>query len=490
MVKKGPEPVSSFPKDKIYLFYDLETSGLDPAFDQVLTFAGIRTDSRLREIDRTSLTIRLRKDVIPSPNAFVTHCLTMKDLADGQCEYQAARLLHSLFNTPDTVSVGYNSLGFDDEFLRFLFYRNLLEPYTHQYANGCFRADILPVAALYKRFCTPPAIQWPCLDNGRPTLKLEHIAKENQFITSGPAHDAMADVEALVALCRRFAQRSDMWAYALGFFDKQTDLKRVAAMAETCRIKDRFFRNALMVSSSFGPDAGYLAPVLHIGGAIPYANQQLWIRLDRPECGKIHPDTGQFNWFPVRKKPADQWLVLPALERFTDRLTDTARKTAGDVIAMFRENGSVFLDTIQVHRAYAYPEIPDLDPDAALYQDGFFTAQEKKDIARFHDAGPFDIADRNTLSRVLTPLKTPRVHALAARILSRNYQMPATKEFRDHLEKLANGNKITGFRGDEKFTHPEAIADLADPEFKPENLDMRQRNALQSIDAYLGQWTA
>jgi exodeoxyribonuclease-1 len=155
---------------------------------------------------------------------------------------------------------------------------------------------------------------------------------------------------------------------------------------------------------------------------------------------------------------------------------------------MFRENGSVFLDTIQVHRAYAYPEIPDLDPDAALYQDGFFTAAEKKDIARFHDAGPFDIADRNTLSRVLTTLKTPRVHTLAARILSRNYLMPATKEFRDHLEKLANGEKITGFRGDEKFTLPEAITDLADPEFKPENLDMRQHNALQSIDAYLGQW--
>jgi hypothetical protein len=50
-----------------------------------------------------------------------------------------------------------------------------------------------------------------------------------------------------------------------------------------CRISDQLYRNALMVSPVFGPDAGYMAPVLHIGGAVPYKNQQLWIRLDRPE---------------------------------------------------------------------------------------------------------------------------------------------------------------------------------------------------------------
>jgi exodeoxyribonuclease I len=74
-------------------------------------------------------------------------------LPAAQNEYQAARVLHTLFNTPDTLSLGYNSLGFDDEFLRFLFYRNLLDPYSHQYAANCSRADILPVAALFKIFC-------------------------------------------------------------------------------------------------------------------------------------------------------------------------------------------------------------------------------------------------------------------------------------------------------------------------------------------------
>lgn len=456
----------------------------------MLTFAGIRTDSRLREIDRTSLTIRLRKDIIPSPEAVITHCLTPEELSDGQSEYQAARQLHALFNTPDTISLGYNSLGFDDEFLRFLFYRNLLPPYTHQYADGCFRVDILPVTALFNRFCDPSVIRWPSLENGRPTLKLEHIARENRFVMSGPSHDAMADVESLLALCRQFAQKTDIWNYALGFFDKQTDLKRVEAMADTCRIQDQFFRNALMVSASFGPDAGYLAPVLHIGSAIPYANQQLWIRLDRPESGRIDPETRRFDWFPIRKKPADQWLLLPPLERFTSKLSDVARQTATDIVTRFQKNVSVFLETVQSHRAYTYPVIPNLDPDAALYQDGFFTAAEKKDIARFHDAGPFDSADKTTLSDVLAALRSPRIQVLGARILTRNWGLPATREFQNHLEKLAAGGNITGYRSEEKFTLPQAVASLNKITENQALLDIRQQHALTAIAKYLRGWAA
>ncbi len=454
----------------------------------MLTFAGIRTDSRLGEIDRTSLTIRLRNDVIPSPEAVITHCLTPEDLSGGLCEYQAALKLHDLFNTPGTVSLGYNSFGFDDEFLRFLFYRNLLDPYTHQYADGCSRADILPVTALFNRFCDPSVIRWPCRKDGTPTLKLEHIARENQFETSGPAHDAMSDVEALVLLCRRFASRADIWEYAMGFFDKPTDLKRFKGIAETCRIGDRFFRTALMVSSMFGSAAGYLAPVLHIGGAVPYANQQLWVRLDRSGCGDIHPETRLFDWFPIRKKPADAWLVLPPLERFTKKLSETARQTAATVLVRFREKQSLFLDTVQVHREFAYPWIPDLDPDASLYQEGFFTVAEKKDIARFHDAGPFENADTHKLSRLPATLQTPRVQTLAARILSRNYHVPASPEFQAHLKKLSNGEKIAGFRNEEKLSLPKAKNGLEKIASDKETLTDRQRRALESCGPFLRDW--
>ncbi|MBW1941023.1 MAG: hypothetical protein JRI28_06590, partial [Deltaproteobacteria bacterium] len=40
-----------------YLFYDLETTGLNKAFDQILQFAAIRTDMKLKETERCKIMV-------------------------------------------------------------------------------------------------------------------------------------------------------------------------------------------------------------------------------------------------------------------------------------------------------------------------------------------------------------------------------------------------------------------------------------------------
>ena len=104
---------------KTYLFYDIETTGLNKAFDQILQFAAIRTDRQLNEIERYTIRVKLRPDVIPSPGAIITNRLSLSDFALGLCEFEAIRQIHELLNQRQTISLGYNSLGFDDEFLRF-----------------------------------------------------------------------------------------------------------------------------------------------------------------------------------------------------------------------------------------------------------------------------------------------------------------------------------------------------------------------------------
>ena len=56
-----------------FLFYDIETTGLSRAYDQILEFAAIRTDAGLNEIERFSASLRLRQDVIPSPAAILVN---------------------------------------------------------------------------------------------------------------------------------------------------------------------------------------------------------------------------------------------------------------------------------------------------------------------------------------------------------------------------------------------------------------------------------
>ena len=143
-----------------YLFYDIETTGLNKSFDQVLQFAAIRTDLNLKELARHEIKIKLNPDAIPSPYALITHKIGINALSDGLNEYEAIKQIHQLLNQPGTISLGYNTLGFDDEFLRFSFYRNLLKPYTHQYANQCYRMDLYPMAMMFFLF-KPNVITWP-----------------------------------------------------------------------------------------------------------------------------------------------------------------------------------------------------------------------------------------------------------------------------------------------------------------------------------------
>ncbi|WP_022668226.1 exodeoxyribonuclease I [Desulfospira joergensenii] len=463
---------------KTFLFYDVETSGLNPAFDQILTFASIRTDPDLKEIERTSLTIKLREDVIPSPQAFITHCLTGDDLEKGMNEYPAARRIHTLFNTPDTVSVGYNSLGFDDEFLRFLFYRNLLDPYSHQYANGCSRMDMLPVAALFRVFCES-ALSWPRLENGESSLKLELLTRENAFVTSGQAHEAMADVEALIELSKRLSREKKVWRYALNFFDREKDPARIAKIQPEFQVKGHGFKLGIIVSPAFGPRANYLAPVVHIGASFAYKNQDLWVRLDMEQ--EVDQETGKYDWFVIRKRPADQVIVLPRLDRFWDRLTRDSQQTALDRLESFRSRPDLFFDSIDYFKAFRYPFIPDIDPDADLYQSGFFSFAEKKEIARFTDT-----EDRKKPD-LLFRIKSPRVRKLAGRILSRNFSEFAREnpEFDSHLNqlKLGTGNAIKGYRDDSKITRAQVLEQIG--KIDENRLDPDQKRAFAWVRKYI-----
>lgn len=472
---------------KRFLFYDIETSGLSPAFDQVLTFACIQTDTDLNELSREIITVKLRPDVVPSPGAFLTHGLTPEELETGITEYQAALKIHRLFNTPDTISIGYNSLGFDDEFLRFLFYRNLLDPYSHQYANGCSRMDLLPVAVIYRLFCEHILI-WPLLENGKSTLKLEYLSRENRFEVSGKAHEAMADVEALLSLARVFQREKDIWNYVLGFFDKQVDLGRVHNLKKPYSVQNIEFELGLMVSVSFGADLNYIAPVLHIGASVPYKNQSLWVRLDKPDLlDTVDGELQIYDFFVIRKRPGDQLLVLPCLDRFWARLTPEALAICQKNIDILKKDQGLFLKTISYHKSFKYPDVPDIDPDADLYQGGFFSWDEKREIALFHQAEP------GTKLKVCNTFGSSRVRTLALRVLARNFGLPVGEcpEFAAHLKKLTGGDSqliVKGYKNDGKFTCTQAVAELDKIELKGlEMLDKEQRMMVVWLKLHISQ---
>lgn len=183
-------------------FYDLETSGLNPREDRIMQFAGQRTDTNLTPIGESyNVLVKLNDDTLPSPDAvMVTGITPQSTLNDGMSEAEFARFLQDEIFIEGTVAVGFNNIRFDDEFIRHLFWRTFRDPYEWSWKDGRSRWDMLDVIRL-TRALRPEGIEWPVDDEGKPTNRLELITKANG-IDHLNAHDALADVEALIEVAK------------------------------------------------------------------------------------------------------------------------------------------------------------------------------------------------------------------------------------------------------------------------------------------------
>lgn len=212
---------------KTFFFYDLETSGLDSRQDRIMQFAGQRTDLDLNPIgDPVNLLVRLSDDTLPSPHAIaVTKITPQSTLADGLTESELTKYLQAEIFTPDTIVTGYNSIRFDDEFMRHLFWRNFYDPYEWQWREGRSRWDLLDVVRL-TRALRPEGINWPTVD-GKETNRLELITKLNG-VSHESAHDALSDVNALIDVTRLIrSKQPQLYDYLLKMRDKREVLKLV-----------------------------------------------------------------------------------------------------------------------------------------------------------------------------------------------------------------------------------------------------------------------
>jgi exodeoxyribonuclease-1 len=465
-----------------YLFYDIETTGLNKAFDQVLQFSAIRTDSTFKEMDRENIAIRLRPDIIPSPGALITHRISLSEAQKGLPEYEATQRIHRLLNTPGTISLGYNTMGFDDEFLRFSFHRNLLPPYTHQYNNGCSRMDIFPITIMFYLYKNE-ALRWPEL-NGKPTLKLEHLSRINQ-LANGRSHEAETDVIATLALSKIFSRHQQMWQYLAGYFHKATDADRISRLPTAYQSPERNHTIGLLIGSEFGSELDYQTLVLYLGDSIPYSNQTLWLRVDLPALRETTPEAIAASSWVVRKRLGDLPIILPPHARYLERLSEERKKCVADNLAWISGHPDLFRKIMLYHQHFRYPEIPDLDPDAVLYQMGFLSRSEEQRCRQFHAAEPGDRA------LLLKNFEREETRSLATRILFRNYPEAAPAfgkaEFDRYLRRV-NASRVEealcDYKGARRMTPAEAFLEI-DRLNREGNLDIEQRRLLEDLALYL-----
>ncbi len=446
-----------------FLFYDLETFGADPRRSRIAQFAAIRTDLDLNPVEEPiCFFVQPADDLLPSPGAsLVTGITPQQALRDGINEAAAFARIVEEMGRPGTCSVGYNSLRFDDEFVRYGLYRNFHDPYEREYKHGNSRWDLLDVLRLMHAL-RPDGIAWRAREDGQGTsFKLEHLAADNG-LREGTAHEALSDVRALIGLARRLRRHQPrLWDYALRLRDKRyaASLLDPVAMTPVLHVSQRFPASRLCAAPVLPlarhPDyqtrtivfdlASDPEPLLALDAeaiaARLYVRQQdLAEGESRIALKEVHANKcpALVEWENLRPSDFDRLKIDPAVvEQRAARL-----RAAGPALAE------------KIRQVYARARPPAApDPDAALY-DGLLTPADKRLLAQVRATPP------ERLGQTSFPFCDARLPTLLLRYRARNWPRTLGADDRAAWDAYRRQRLLTD-SGLSELTLPQFFAEIA-----------------------------
>lgn len=422
-----------------FFFYDLETSGFGAREARIMQFAGQRTNLDLKPVgDPVNLLIKLTDDILPDVDAtLITGITPQMTLADGLTE---AEFLHEFENnvaTPGTIFIGFNTIRFDDEFMRCLHYRNFYDPYEWQWQDQRGKWDMLDVVRM-TRALRPEGIEWPFDVHGKPTNRLELLTALNK-LSHEHAHDALSDVHATIEVARLIQNKqSKLFEYLFSMRDK----KKLAELVES---GEPFVYTSGQYPGEFEKTtvAVHVCPhPKHNGSAYVYD-----LRHDPTEYKDMPPEQLAEKWrwkkdsdeprLPVKKI---QYNHMPAVAP-TSVLDAASQQRLKIDMSVIKKN-LVALRNIKdlADRICQASELlekkqqtslvsTDKDVDNCLY-DGFFGQADKNAMRVVRAAKPEDLNDLGL------SFEDQRLEALLPLYKARNYPKKLTTEERTEWERF------------------------------------------------------
>ncbi len=344
--------------------------------------------------------------------------------------------------------LGYNSIDFDEHLLRQAFYKTLHPPYLTN-TNNNSRSDALRIVQAASLFA-PGVLLVPAGEEGQDVFKLDQIAPLNGF-AHDRAHDAMADVEATIFLCRLIAEKApETWSAFMRFSQKAAVADHIASERIFC-LSDFFF----------GKPYSWL--VTTIGANLEIASEFYVYNLAIP------PEE-------LSGLPHDELVTrLEQLPKPVRRLRSNAcpmimPSEDAPCVCLARELGMAELDRradfvhadpefrqklIEAFRATREVREPSLHVEQQLY-DGFFPKEDEALMQRFH------VLPWEQRLALVSRLKDPRLQKIGIQLvhLERPDLLPAA-ECAEHDRAAAI--RVTAHETEVPWlTLPKALAELDD----------------------------
>ncbi|MDN3521283.1 exodeoxyribonuclease I [Halomonas ramblicola] len=416
-----------------FLWHDYETFGADPRRDRPAQFAAIRTDADFNEIgEPVEWFCKPADDFLPHPQAcLITGITPQQARRRGLPEAEFAGRIAALMGEPGTCSVGYNSLRFDDEVTRHLFYRNLLDPYAREWQNGNSRWDLIDVVRAFHAL-RPEGLEWPRRDDGAPSFRLEDLTAANGIEHAG-AHDALADVRATIALARRLREAN------ANLFDYLLKLRGKRAVARLLDVPGR--KPVLHVSRRYPASRACSALVVPLAehptnpnGVIVYD-----LSVDPAPLLDLTPEQIRQRVFVSNDDLAEGTERIPLKVIHINKcpvlfpasaLKDVAGPREGEYGTIVERLG-LDMAACRAHwkRLAEHPEVAARvaevfaepppegpgDPDLMLYSGGFFSPADRQQMQRVRDTDPWDLVGARFA------FQDPRLEEMLYRYRARSY---------------------------------------------------------------------
>ena len=208
-----------------FIFYDFETSSSNKYWGQIIQIGAILTNDNFEELDRYDARCRLSPGIIPEAMALIVNKSSPKMLKGSNLShYEMIRqFVETLKRWGKATYVGFNSIEFDEEFLRCTLFQTLEYPYITS-TNGNTRGDILSLARAANLYY-PNTLKNSINEKGNAVYKLDQMAPLNG-IEHGNAHNAIGDVIATVGIAKIISKKApSVWKASLLTMDKTQSLE-------------------------------------------------------------------------------------------------------------------------------------------------------------------------------------------------------------------------------------------------------------------------
>ena len=207
-----------------FVFYDFETSSSNKYWGQIIQIGAILTNDNLDELDRFDARCRLSPGIIPEAMALIVNKTSPTMLKKSNLShYEMIRqFVDILKKWGKATYIGFNSIEFDEEFLRSTLFQTLEYPYITS-TNGNTRGDMLSLARAANLYY-PKTLKNSVNEKGNDVYKLDQMAPLNG-IDHGDAHSAIGDVIATLGIAKIIAKKApNVWKASLKTLDKNATL--------------------------------------------------------------------------------------------------------------------------------------------------------------------------------------------------------------------------------------------------------------------------